>query len=365
MKLQLGEYYNYATTQYNSVNPRNRKFVFLLPASLAIVWIMWIFGPSHETVKQALPTVSVDYHPNRPPPSPYNETRLALLVETRPLGHLAPLLLHMITVVPPEWRFLFLGSKESVEHLNASLPVQLHERSGKLDLKLLPDNVTVSTLEQTFQTFTNLWFYEEVVGGARGVEHLLVFQADSILCANSDHSLNDWLEYDWVGAPWNLKDSFGGNGGLSLRKISRIRQVLSFQQRLPDSESDDAWLISRLGLLPGANMATPDQEAEFSVENIWHQSPMGYHVGRRLSDDVWGNETHRKGVYEYCPEIKMILNMRLERERCSKEELEKWKKEHNIEDDKDEDKDEKHDKRSAGAAGFHVMPWGHRGEREF
>lgn len=168
---------------------------------------MVLFGPSHETVKQSLPRVSVNYHPNRPPPSPFNETKLALLIETRPLGHLAPQLLHMISVVPPDWRFLFLGSNESIAHINASLPVQNHERNGKLDIRLLPDNITVNGQEPTSQTFTNLWFYEEVIGGNRGVENLLVFQSDSILCANSELSLNDWLEYDWVGAPWYVSQN--------------------------------------------------------------------------------------------------------------------------------------------------------------
>ncbi|TGJ72983.1 hypothetical protein EYR41_000103 [Orbilia oligospora] len=322
--IDLDNAYTYAATQYYSVNPRNRKFVFLLPASLFLVWFMWLFGPSHETVKSALPKVSVNYHPNRPPPSPYNETKLALLIETRPMGHLAPLLLHMITIVPPDWRFLFLGTNESISHLNSSLPVQGHERNGKLDLMLIPENISVAGAEETSQTFTNLWFYDEVLGGNRGVEHLLVFQTDSILCANSELSLNDWLQYDWVGAPWNLQDKFGGNGGLSLRKISKIKQVLQFQERIPETDPEDLWLIKRIGLLPGANMATARQEAEFSVENVWHSSPMGFHLGmsgERLPGGVWDREDNRKRIYEYCPEIKMIMKMRLERERCTQDEI--------------------------------------------
>ncbi|KAK6542848.1 hypothetical protein TWF694_006787 [Orbilia ellipsospora] len=318
-------------TQYQSVNPRNRKFFFLLPISLALVWFMWIFGPSHESVKSALPKVSVNYHPNRPPPSPYNETKLALLIETRPLGHLAPLLLHMITIVPPEWRFMVLGSEESIAHLNSSLPVQMHERNGKLDLHYLPANASVATTESISQLFTNLWFYEDVIGGKRGVENLLVFQSDSILCANSELSINDWLEYDWVGAPWSLNDKFGGNGGLSLRKISKIRQVLLFQERIPETETEDQWLIKRIGLLPGANMANARKESEFSVESVWHQSPMGYHLTLKadeLPTGVWANQDRRKQIYDYCPEIKMIMKMRLERERCSQSEIDNWRAAH-------------------------------------
>ncbi len=46
---------------------------------------------------------------------------------------------------------------------------------------------------------------------------------------------------------------------------------------------------------------------------------MGYHVrdgGETLSDDVWRDPARRKSNFEYCPELAMIMPMKLERERC-------------------------------------------------
>jgi hypothetical protein len=46
---------------------------------------------------------------------------------------------------------------------------------------------------------------------------------------------------------------------------------------------------------------------------------MGYHVrdgGGDLAEDVWKNPDRRKGNFEYCPELAMIMPMKLERERC-------------------------------------------------
>lgn len=46
---------------------------------------------------------------------------------------------------------------------------------------------------------------------------------------------------------------------------------------------------------------------------------MGYHIkdgGETLADDVWKDPSRRKGNFEYCPELAMIMPMKLERERC-------------------------------------------------
>lgn len=44
---------------------------------------------------------------------------------------------------------------------------------------------------------TDASFYDEVLPG---VEWLLRLSQDSVLCANSKASLNEWLQWDWSGA---------------------------------------------------------------------------------------------------------------------------------------------------------------------
>lgn len=143
-----------------------------------------------------MPTLKVDFDPHRPL---FNESKVALLVEDRPLGHLTPLLLHMMSVVPPDWRFVFVGSKESLNRTNSSSTVRLQKARGKLDLRAAPDVGNHGAQERVNRMFTNLTFYEDYLPK---VEWLLVFHSDSILCARSERTINDWLEYDWVGAPW-------------------------------------------------------------------------------------------------------------------------------------------------------------------
>jgi len=66
-------------------------------------------------------------------------------------------------------------------------------------------------------------------------------------------------------------------------------------------------------------VANGAQEDAFSVEGVWHEKPMGFHVrdgGEDLADDVWRDKARRKSNFEYCPELAMIMPMKLERERC-------------------------------------------------
>lgn len=114
-------------------------------------------------------------------------------------------------------------------------------------------------------------------------------------------------------------DRFAGNGGLSLRRVSAVKKVLSFQARYNNSEPEDEWFGKRLVVLPGAKVATGADEDHFAVEDIYHERPMGYHArdgGENLADDVWKDPARRKKNFDYCPELAIIMPMKLQRERC-------------------------------------------------
>ena len=150
----------------------------------------------YEKLQDRLPSVNINWDANQ---SPYNKSKLAVMIEDRPLGHLTPLLLHMMSIVPAEWPFLFVGSTESLNRTNTSEHIQYHKASGKLRLVEAPDVGLVQSRAKVDRMLTNLTFYERYVDPA---EWLLVFHPDSILCARSERTVNDWLGYDWVGAPW-------------------------------------------------------------------------------------------------------------------------------------------------------------------
>lgn len=245
--------------------------------------------------------------------SPIDATRVALILETRPIPHLPALLTHFISVLPSPWLVRFVGSASAITFLSSSKSLSQHIASGKLKLTLLPPQYAISDAEAISVTLTDLSFYKEFLAPA---EWLLVFQSDSVICASSERSIEDWVaeNYTYVGAPWNLGNPWGGNGGLSLRHVPPIISLLENVTRIAQSEWEDRWLSDHLGEMDPVHMPNPEIERYFSVESVWTERPFGYHLrgsGKLLDASIWGNETRRNHVLEYCPEIKLVLDMEL------------------------------------------------------
>lgn len=76
-----------------------------------------------------------------------------------------------------------------------------------------------------FWILMDIWFYDEFL---LGVEYLLKYEVDSILCVNFEDSLNDWLDWDFVGVLRRVDDYFVGNGGLLFWCVLIIKRVFSF-----------------------------------------------------------------------------------------------------------------------------------------
>jgi hypothetical protein len=309
--------------------------------------------PALQAAHLPLPSLTFEYG-TKPK---FNESKVALLIENRPDPILAPLMLHFMSVVPPDWRFRFMGSVESIESVNSSVAIREQVTAGKLDLTYIPANMSTASQEEISRFLTTLWLYEQVLQPA---EWLLIFQTDSVLCANSPHNLNEFLEYDWVGAPWHPRSRFGGNGGLSLRRVSAIIEILRHQERVDGSEPEDVWLTERLGHRPGSKLANGTTALMFSGEQLsgettkvrpdpggygewedkrptkskynstreaveagelipglddWRDGfyePLGYHTGGSgvtLHGNIWGTPALRKHIWDYCPEVKMTLKM--------------------------------------------------------
>ncbi|KFY69399.1 hypothetical protein V498_10478 [Pseudogymnoascus sp. VKM F-4517 (FW-2822)] len=297
---------------------------FLLFATLVAIWtIAGLFPRYQESLqeqlsrtRQKLPSIKVEFHPESDPLTAYDPSKLALLIEGRAKPHLVPQILHMISVVPPEWRFLFIGTNKSVAAVARSFAIQHQQAAGKLDLMVVPKPWEIKNKEAVWRMLTDKHFYTDLLPG---VEWIMKYESDSIMCSNSKDSLNDWLRFDWAAAPRSNTDTFAGNGGLSIRRVAAIKRVLDFQSRDSDSEPEDEWFGKRISAMPDFKVASGLDSKHFSVEEVYHEAPMGYHLRNgegHLPVGVWKNSDQRARILKYCPEIAIILPMKLERERC-------------------------------------------------
>lgn len=91
-------------------------------------------------------------------------------------------------------------------------------------------------------------------------EHILLFESDSMICANAARSVDDYIKYDFIGSP--IVDD-KSTGGLSLRRRSTVLRVLenwdwSESYALIDENKphEDQWFYRKyvslsMGMSPG------------------------------------------------------------------------------------------------------------------
>jgi hypothetical protein len=114
----------------------------------------------------------------------------------------------------------------------------------------------------------NLMFYSHIE-----TEMFLVFQTDSMIL-NKD-KINEFLEYDYVGAPWAAY-GWVGNGGLSLRRKSKMIEIIHAKSSSTDTYNEDIFFCHTQHNVP-MRVPTFEKAKRFSVETVFHDTPFGIH----------------------------------------------------------------------------------------
>ncbi len=174
------------------------------------------------------------------PQPPSSDEKIAAIVETRMLDNLIPLILHFAMVLGPTWQVVLFITEE-IWRMPNSTHFQRVVREGQVKVRFLPPETDLADWETVSWFMTRPWLWEQV----RSASRVLIFQTDSIICTNSNWTVDDFLEWDFIGAPldpaWNQE---GYNGGLSLRNPKLILDILA------DSGDDfeELWRANRSDL---------------------------------------------------------------------------------------------------------------------
>jgi hypothetical protein len=256
------------------LDDRKRKSRNIVFSALAVLLLLWIFKLSHpqfSIVPSYNPPVAVPTSkPHIPPPSlndgkwktkpasvesgiilageNFNGTvvdKAAVIIETRFRQNLIPLILHFSAVLGPTWPILIYTSAESVGLFSASAALSRYLHTSLIQIRILPQTVLFTNSDSVSAFLTNSWLWESLAPA----EYILLFQSDSMLCANAARSVEDYFEYDFIGAPIKGELGKGYNGGLSLRKRSSILRVLGMwdweETRRDGDRFEDQWFYNR------------------------------------------------------------------------------------------------------------------------
>ena len=101
--------------------------------------------------------------------------------------------------------------------------------------------------------------------------HILIVQWDSWIIDPEMWS-DEFLKYDYIGAPWNYTDGFNvGNGGFSLRSLKLMRHLMFNREKYPCGDLEDDLICRkyREQLEERGFLWAPDDVAlSFSFERI-------------------------------------------------------------------------------------------------
>lgn len=189
-------------------------------------------------------------------------TRAAVLVETREHFFVPKVIRNVMYFLGPRWNLRVFCSKYSHGYLRAALPgweVDIREIPG-VGRRLSWADYAAMKLSRDFW----MRFRESKV---------LIFEADSLL---SGPNVEDFIGYDFVGAPCGSYDEdYVANGGLSLRTRQVMLDCLSSFTPEPDMGEDVFFTKSVRAL--GAAMPGLETATRFSVESFYTTHPVGVH----------------------------------------------------------------------------------------
>ena len=224
-------------------------------------------------------------------------THLGIIVETRRIDAILFVIENFIeqTGLPAH---LFLGDN-NVDYMNSPLLTRYVEAGLLAISKLDTDRLTASN-------YNALLLSEELWDMHSSFDKMVVFQSDSCICPASPFELNDFLEFDYIGADWSRSRPIGlivdgGSGGFSLRDIAKARQCLRLFDPVLWAGGEDGYFGFHMELLGGKVARSEDRQKFCAQENFVTRS-FACHSVRSMS------AKSRKEFFEYCPEAMKLNN---------------------------------------------------------
>jgi len=200
----------------------------------------------------------------------------AIIVEPRKHKALDYVLTNFYNNLSEDWQIIIFHGKNNIKFIQ-----NIITKFDKSRIKLINLNVNNLSLNEYCHLFYNKWLYDNIQ-----TETFLVFQTDTLICPQYKHLINDFLKYDYVGAPWDekiihdIKTLYGGkdlifNCGLSIKKKSKMLDILnkhSFYHK-------QGWLINEdiYFSIHTTNKPSLEEAKNFSIEMLYNDKAFGIH----------------------------------------------------------------------------------------
>lgn len=195
----------------------------------------------------------------------------AIIIEPRKHKALYFVLNNFLNNLSNAWKIIIFHGNKNEDYVKNIINKKLIKFKNRISLiNLKVDNLTIQEYSNLLKTKD---FYKNIP-----TETFLVFQTDSMILKKHKNLINNFLKYDYVGAPCTTKKykKYIGNGGLSLRKKSKMLKVI--KKKGKNNEIEDVYFSNSF-----VNKPTIQEAKLFSVEQRFSLRSFGCHK-------PWGRE---------------------------------------------------------------------------
>lgn len=217
----------------------------------------------------------------------------AIIIEPRIHQLFEIVLNNFLSNLDERWDFIIFHGHNNKDFLNQLINNNFQNHKKRITLILL--NINNINTSQYSKILVNPKFYNYIP-----TEIFLIFQLDTLISDVYSYKIYDFLEYDYVGAPWYDINNIGyvGNGGLSLRKKSKMLEIIN---NTPYNDlNEDAFFSFYNGTF---NKPTFEKAKEFAVETVFYDKSFGIHKPFcYISSDLIIE------IYKHIPNIKDLIS---------------------------------------------------------
>ena len=237
----------------------------------------------------------------------FQMSKVAVIVETREHDAFPFVINNVMSILPEDYSLQVFHGTSNYDYVYDSVENDMTLLWKEVEFTNLGID-SISADDSSLEIMLTEDFWNKVIG-----ETVLYFECDTMLCPNSEHKVEDFEHFDFIGGYWgNQLDMLDNdyskvmNGGLSIRKKSFMLDIIKneLQPYLErgGNPCEDYFVTDRIRTKPKVR-----DVLNFSIDNGYmyplnDKAPFGLHK-------PWGANP-AKGHGKYYNEIKKVCKIR-------------------------------------------------------
>lgn len=222
-----------------------------------------------------------------------------MIIEPRKHKALCFVLQNILSNLSVDWNIILFHGLKNIEYVNNILSNNIDpKQKNRISLENL--NIENITRYEYSTLLKSIDFYDKIP-----TEIFLVFQTDSMIFERNKHLINDFLEYEYVGAPWQktigwaASLNFVGNGGFSLRRKSKMIEIINNNPSGVTNPKylEDIFFVNNKSL----NKPNYYKAMSFAFESVFCENAFACHAPWKfIPKDI---------LYTHYPELKQLRDL--------------------------------------------------------